>query len=199
MSQAVKRALTASQDLKPTERLVLVAIAAHESYQTGTARPSVQTIAEYVGCSVRTVQRVISKLIQLGRLVVSRVAGIATHVYRLVTGQNEDQGVSPGSHGATESGTRGDSQEVSPEVVKKDLEEVKGSAAPRRRWRDYLPSGAPKSNKSAPTNRVNAPAWAERRGAALPPVVGIERCSRHLGELAHNCRPCRSEALVGDR
>ncbi|PWR13462.1 hypothetical protein DKT69_20500 [Micromonospora sicca] len=50
MSQAVKAALLASKDLRPNERLVLVAIAAHTNRE-GQAWPSVQTIADYSGVS----------------------------------------------------------------------------------------------------------------------------------------------------
>ncbi|MEV6300392.1 helix-turn-helix domain-containing protein [Actinoplanes sp. NPDC051861] len=185
MSRAVKEALTASKDLKPTDRLVLVAIISHQNANTGTAWPSVPTIAEYVGCSIRTVQRAIGRLVKLGRLVVSQVKGIATRVYRLVTAA--PSGVTSDSQGVTDSTAGGDSQEVSPEVGEEDLEEVKGRKRPD--WRRFLP-------KTKPSNP--APTW-ERRGAALPPAVGADRCQRHLGELAHNCRCCRAEALAGDK
>ncbi|MEU8264498.1 helix-turn-helix domain-containing protein [Micromonospora sp. NPDC048999] len=83
MSQAVKAAMLASKDLGKNERLVVLAIAAHTN-QAGDAWPSVATIADYVGCSERTVQRTIAKLVPAGRLFVRKAAGISTHVYRLV-------------------------------------------------------------------------------------------------------------------
>ncbi|HEY0700422.1 MAG TPA: helix-turn-helix domain-containing protein [Micromonospora sp.] len=36
-------------------------------------------------------------------------------------------------------------------------------------------------------------------GAALPPTTDAVQCPRHRGSLAHNCGPCRSEALAGGR
>ncbi|MFG3555076.1 helix-turn-helix domain-containing protein [Micromonospora sp. NPDC047557] len=80
---AVKVALLASRDLRPNERLVLVAIAAH-SNRDGDAWPSVATIAGYAGVSVRTVQQALAKLVQLGRLVVRRVANVATRVSAMI-------------------------------------------------------------------------------------------------------------------
>ncbi|OKI43030.1 hypothetical protein A6A27_39060 [Micromonospora sp. CB01531] len=67
----MKFALLATRDLGKNERAVAIAIAAHANHE-GNAWPSVATIAEYAGCSERTVQRCLAKLVQLGRLVVSR-------------------------------------------------------------------------------------------------------------------------------
>ncbi|WP_435233015.1 helix-turn-helix domain-containing protein [Micromonospora aurantiaca (nom. illeg.)] len=183
---AVKAVLLASKDLRPNERLVLVALAAH-SNGDGDAWPSVATIAEYAGVSTRTVQRALAKLVQLGRLAVRQVANVATRVYRLVTaqpsgGDNQRQGVTNGSPG-------GDSPMVSPEVGKPN---EKNNRAGARDWRRFLPK-----NKTPQQQRPYG--YPERRGAALPPERNAERCSRHAGELAHNCRCCRSEALAGGR
>ncbi|MEV1331681.1 helix-turn-helix domain-containing protein [Micromonospora costi] len=51
-------------------------LAAHANAE-GHAWPSVATLADHAGCSERTVQRALAKLVQLGRLAVSKVAGIA--------------------------------------------------------------------------------------------------------------------------
>jgi hypothetical protein len=45
MSAAVTTALTNSEDLKPTERLVLITVVAHQNAHSSNARPSVPTIA----------------------------------------------------------------------------------------------------------------------------------------------------------
>lgn len=188
MSAAVKEAMRASRDLPKTERLVLVAIAAHANHE-GDAWPSVQTIADYVGCSTRTVQRALAKLVQLGRLVVAKVANIATRVYRLAVG-----GVTPAAPGATDLGAGatdsaagGDTLRVT-QSSEDHLEEKKRAA--RADWRRFLPK-----SKTATPQRQPYP---ERRGAALPPPsTAPGRCPRHVGQLAAHCAPCRSEALGG--
>lgn len=191
MSAAVKDALRASRDLPKTERLVLVAIAAHTNHE-GNAWPSVATIADYVGCSTRTVQRALAKLVQLGRLVVAKVAHIATRVYRLVLGEGATPsapGVTSSAAGATKSAVEGDTQDVT--QSKEDHSEVEARAGARD-WRRFLP----KTKRTAAAPRP-AP-YPERRGAALPPPsTAPGRCPRHLGQLAAHCAPCRSERLAG--
>ncbi|MET7749935.1 helix-turn-helix domain-containing protein [Micromonospora sp. NPDC005367] len=183
---AVKVALLASRDLRANERLILVAIAAHTN-RDGDAWPSVATIAEYAGVSTRTVQRCLVKLVQLGRLVVRQVANVTTRVYRLVTGQ--PAGGDSERQGVTNGGPGGDSPKVSPEVGE-DQTKLKGRAAARD-WRRFLPK-----NKTPQQQPCGYP---ERRGAALPPDRRTDRCPRHIGERADNCRCCRSEALAVGR
>ncbi|AVT39385.1 helix-turn-helix domain-containing protein [Plantactinospora sp. BB1] len=181
---AVKAALLASKDLRPNERLVLVAIAAHTN-RDGDAWPSVATIADYAGVSTRTVQRCLAKLVQLGRLAVRQVANIATRVYRLVSGQRaggDDQG-----QGVTDDGPRGDSRSVSPEVVE-DQSKLKGRAAARN-WRQWIKPNTPPQRQSY--------GYPERRGAALPVANRADQCPKHRGSPAGNCGPCRSEGLGG--
>lgn len=191
MSQAVKTALLATKDLGKNERAVVIAIAAHAN-QEGDAWPSVATIANYVGCSARTVQRTLVKLVNLGRLIVRQVAGIATRVYRLVLGPLAPQRVTQGAAGVTDpqSGVTnqpagGDSQNgsVSPEVGKSN-EKLKRAGA--RDWRRFIPK-----------NKNTTPGYPERKGAALPPPPGGDRCQKsgHVGQLVGRCAPCRSEAL----
>ncbi|MFD6640294.1 helix-turn-helix domain-containing protein [Micromonospora chalcea] len=187
----MKQALLATRDLGKNERAVAIAIAAHAN-QEGNAWPSVATLAEYAGCSERTVQRALAKLVQLGRLVVSKVAGIATRVYRLVLGQGVPSaapGVTNQPEGVTNRAARGDSQADTRSG--EDQGKLKTGASARD-WRRFLPK-----NKNTP--RTAGYPYPERRGAALPPVAGTEQCPRHRGSLATNCGPCRSEALAGGR
>jgi DNA-binding transcriptional MocR family regulator len=186
MSQPVKAALLATRDLRGTDRLVVLAIAAHTN-QAGDAWPSVQTIADYVGVSERTVQRALARLVQAGRLAVRQVAGIVTRVYRLVVDgvTSAIKGVTSGAAGATDQAPKGDTENgsVSPEGEAGLKEKPRASARDWRRW--------------IPKNKATAdPA---RRGAAPPPPPGAGQCPRHRGSLAHNCGPCRSEALAGAR
>ncbi|MEH0985329.1 helix-turn-helix domain-containing protein [Micromonospora sp. CPCC 205556] len=181
MSLVVKAVLLATRDLGKNERAVAIAVAAHANHE-GNAWPSVATIAEYAGCSERTVQRCLAKLVQLGRLVVTKVAGIATRVYRLVTGQ----GVTEQPAGVTDPAGRGDSQRV---TRSSEDHPKKKAPASGRDWRRFLPK-----NK-----QTSALAYVERRGAALPPLLDVNRCHRpgHSGQPAHNCGPCRAERLGG--
>ncbi|MGC4792550.1 helix-turn-helix domain-containing protein [Micromonospora saelicesensis] len=188
---AVKDALRASHDLKPTERLVLVAIVAHANAE-GEAWPSVATVADYVGCSERTVQRALRRLVEVGRLVVRKVANIATRVYRLVIGEGDTTGregdISTGEGDI--SAREGDALRVTQRSLEDHSEAGKPRAA-RADWRRFLP----KSKNPNPAPRPYG--YPERRGAALPPAAGTDRCPRHIGQTAAHCSPCRSEALGG--
>lgn len=193
MSQAVKAAMLATKGLGKNERAVAIAIAAHTN-RAGDAWPSVATIAEYADCSERTAQRAIAKLISLGRLAWRHVAGIATRVYRLVV--DAVQGVTPGtagvtndSAGATDQAAGGDSQGD----TRSGEEDPKMKRAGARDWRRWIP----KSKNPA----AGRPPYPERRGAALPPPPGGDRCQKrgHEGQIAGRCIPCRSEALAGAR
>lgn len=179
MSQPVKQALLASRDLRGTDRLVVLAIAAHTN-QAGDAWPAVATIADYVGVSERTVQRALVRLVQAGRLAVRQVAGIVTRVYRLVIDEvtSAIKGVTSAAARATDQPAGGDSPTVSPEV--EDHQKMKRAGA--RDWRSWIPKS--KNPRGG---------WPERRGADLPPARGTGQCHRHRGSLAHNCGPCRSE------
>ncbi|MFG1993118.1 helix-turn-helix domain-containing protein [Actinoplanes sp. NPDC048988] len=186
--QLVKAALLASRDLKRTERDVMVTIAAHGNGQ-GDSWPSVETIAEYVGKSVRTIQRVLAHLVKLGRIV-ARLRSGATTVYRLTKAAiaavakvttNPRQN---GGQGVTDHGTRGDSQngDVSPEVALEAGKPSKGAATRPRWW----PKGRQSQNQ-APTHETYRP-----QRAAL--------CVRHGGRYARgavDCRPCAVDARIG--
>ncbi|WP_327031825.1 helix-turn-helix domain-containing protein [Micromonospora ureilytica] len=187
---AVKVALLASKDLTKTERLVLVALAAHANVETGDSFPSVATLADLVGCSTRTIQRALAKLVALGRVVIRQVATIATRVYRLVR-----QTVTPGGD---IQGPRGDNQSVGDDiqaVTRRGFEETKKNYKGRA---DALRRFLPGVKNNNPQQRQPY-GYPERRGAALPPDRRTDRCPRHIGELANNCRCCRSEALAGGR
>ncbi|MGN9917669.1 helix-turn-helix domain-containing protein [Micromonospora palomenae] len=194
---AVRAVMLASRDLPKTERFVLLAIAAHTNYQTGEAFPSVATIAEHAGVSPRTVHRVLAKLVQLGRLVVRKVAGIASNVYRVVVatvtpttpGSAIPAGGSaiPGPGSATEGGN------LAREALE-DQSKLKGRAAALRR---FLPGA--KSNNPPQQRQTTTYGYPERRGAALPVADRAEQCPSHRGSPRGNCGPCRSEALAGGR
>ncbi|MFC0030084.1 helix-turn-helix domain-containing protein [Micromonospora chaiyaphumensis] len=184
MSLAVKGALLATKDLGKNERAVAIAIAAHANHE-GKAWPSVATIANYAGCSERTVQRCLTKLVQLGHLAVSKVAGIATRVYRLVAGAGRTgtaSAVTNQQGRVTDSASRGDRQGVTGSLEDQSMKD-------RR---------APVSDRFAPQRKqTRAPGCAERGGAAPPMTGGGRRCSRpgHIGQPAGRCIPCRSEAI----
>ncbi|WP_425698885.1 helix-turn-helix domain-containing protein [Micromonospora trifolii] len=192
MSVAVKSALLATRDLGKNERAVAIAIAAHANHE-GHAWPSVATLAEYAGCSERTVQRALAKLVQLGRLVVAKVAGIATRVYRLVAGQgvtDAASGVTNQPAGVTDQASGGDNQGVTRSGEDQGKKKAGASA---RDWRRFIPRN---KNTNPGTN-----GFPERKGAALPMTAGGDRCAKpgHVGQPAGRCIPCRSEALAGAR
>ncbi|MET7969764.1 helix-turn-helix domain-containing protein [Micromonospora sp. NPDC005305] len=184
MSLAVKDALLATKGLGKNERAVAIAIAAHANHE-GKAWPSVATIANYAGCSERTVQRCLTKLVQLGRLAMSKAAGIATRVYRLVTGDGRTgtaSGVTNQQGRATNSTSGGDSQGVTRSLEDQSMKD-------RR---------APNRDRFTPQRKqTRAPGCAEPGGAAPPMTGDGRRCSRpgHIGQPAGRCIPCRSEAI----
>ncbi|KXK63331.1 hypothetical protein AWW66_03190 [Micromonospora rosaria] len=188
MSRHVKAALKATKGLGKNERLVAVAIAAHMN-TAGDAWPSVATIADHADCSERTVQRAIAKLISLGRIAWRKVADIPTRVYRFVAAAV--QGVpSTGPAGVSNSGAEvpdpaGGGATLAVTRSSEGVKEKKPRGA--RDWRQWIPK-----TKATPTP--------ERRGVPSPPQQGTVRwCPQHQGSLAHNCGPCRSEALAGAR
>ncbi|WP_433530752.1 helix-turn-helix domain-containing protein [Micromonospora sp. CA-263727] len=190
MSAAVKAALLATKDLDKNARAVAIAIAAHANAD-GVAWPSVATLADYAGCSERTVQRALAKLVQLGRLAVSKVAGIATRVYRLLTAS----GVPSAAPGVPDRGTGVSDRRAggdSPSVTRSSEDHVEEKKRAARDWRRFLPMNKP---------ATAGPAFAERRGAALPMSSGGDRCQRpgHVGQPAVRCVPCISEAKAGSR
>ncbi|SCG38849.1 helix-turn-helix domain-containing protein [Micromonospora coxensis] len=181
----MKAALLASKDLRATERLVLVAVAAHANRE-GDAWPSVATIAEYAGVSVRTVQRALAKLVHLGRLAVRQVATIATRVYRLITRHPTTAGGDNQQPGVTPTRPRGDTHDLSPEA--EDHTKTTGRTAARN-WRRILPTNRPAAQ----------PHGTPQRGAALPVTTKAGQCPQHRGNPASNCGPCRSERLAPPR
>lgn len=199
MSLAVKQALLDSHDLGKNERLVLLTLAAHANLKSGDARPSVRTIARYIGCSERTVQRALAKLVQLGRVVVRKVAGIAEKVYRLIAGQpqqgasNQPARVTNSEAGVPNPASGGDSHGCHPKLEEGEEEKTHVRAGGRLNWRRYIPQ------RDSNPDSQRRPSYPERRGAALPPDRRTDQCPTHLGQPAHNCAPCRSEALGGVR
>lgn len=189
MSQAVKAALLATKDLGKNERAVAIAIAAHANRE-GHAWPSVATIAEYAGCSERTVQRALARLVQAGRLAVTTASGIATRVYRLLTARASTSpegvterapGVTDQDAGVTDSAPGGDSLAVTRSSEVQGEEKRAGA----REWRQWVKPKTPRERTAY-----------ERRGAALPVADRADQCPRHRGSPAQNCGPCRSERIA---
>jgi hypothetical protein len=174
MSQHVKAAMLATKGLGKNDRAVAVAIAAHMN-KAGDAWPSVATIAEYADCSERTVQRSIARLINLGRIAWRQVAAAVQGV------TSTGPGVTNDSVGAPDRAAGGDSQGGT-RSGEGDLKERKPRGA--RDWRSWIPKSKPGSDPV-------------RRGAALPPPSRDGQCPEHRGWLAHNCGPCRADALAG--
>ncbi|MFC4067995.1 helix-turn-helix domain-containing protein [Actinoplanes subglobosus] len=199
VGQLVKAALLSSRDLKKSERDALVAIMAHGNGY-GVAQPSVPGVAEYVGCSERTIQRIITKLVDLGRLVVTRVKGCKT-LYRLpaaalalVVKPAEASAQDPrqnGTQGVTDHGTSGDSRSegLAPEVGL----EVGEENLSRERTQDQNP--APMTEVAPPARKRRfgdwkTPGWFN--GKRILPTTA-ERCPvvGHEHMWASNCAACK--------
>ncbi|MCI4066129.1 helix-turn-helix domain-containing protein [Micromonospora sp. R77] len=183
----MKATLLASKDLRPTERLIMVAIAAHTN-RDGDAWPSVATIADYAGVSVRTVQRTLAKLVHLGRLAVRQVASVATRIYRLLTGRPGTLGGDNQRGGVPNDATRGDSHGLSPEAEEDHM---------KLRGHRTVPAGHRQPPRGHIPQRTATSSGALRRPAASSFVRTADHCPHHRGSLAANCGPCRSELLAG--
>ncbi|MCI4066305.1 helix-turn-helix domain-containing protein [Micromonospora sp. R77] len=174
----MKATLLASKGLRPTERLIMVAIAAHTN-RDGDAWPSVATIADYAGVSVRTVQRTLAKLVHLGRLAVRQAASLATRIYRLLSGQPDTPGGDNQRDGVPNDAVRGDTHTVSPEAGEDHMKlrgqrtEPGGHRLPPR---SHLPQQA--FTSSGALRRPVAPSVARAAdqcpttAAAWPPIAG---------------------------
>ncbi len=96
------KAMTWVWDNSPTagtERLVLLAIADTADDNGGNAWPSIPTLARKTRLDVRTVQRVIRRLVGADQLRVDTAAGRAgTNVYTLVLDQQDRSGLDPGDN-----------------------------------------------------------------------------------------------------
>ncbi|MFY1687459.1 helix-turn-helix domain-containing protein [Plantactinospora sp. WMMB782] len=178
MSAVVKRALLGAAGLRANERLVLVAVAAHADADGRNAFPSVDTIAELAGVARRTVQRVLARLVELGHLIIDRSRGRRTNVYALAQPRQDGPAtVSP------QPATVSIERPTVPPKVTPDVKSLRKILEARSRA-SGAPSGAP-------------PHPATRGGAALPVARRADQCPRHRGAPAHNCGPCRAEALGG--
>ncbi|MFC4144828.1 helix-turn-helix domain-containing protein, partial [Micromonospora mangrovi] len=150
--------------------------------------PSVATIADYAGVSVRTVQRTLAKLVNLGRLAVRQVATLATRIYRLLSGRPDTSGGDIPRSGVTDDATRGDTHRLSPEA-EEDHKKLRGHRS--------VPSGRRLSLRNRLPRQTSSASGAAGRPAASSVARTADHCPRHRGSLATHCGPCRSEMLAG--
>ncbi|XVU30550.1 helix-turn-helix domain-containing protein [Actinoplanes sp. CA-054009] len=169
----------------------------------GDGWPSVDTIAEYVGCSARTIQRLLPKLVAAG-ILVARLRRGASTVYRLAKDilkrllGDDSSAVDPrqnANRGATKHGATPDSQtgDVSPEVA---LEVAKPpKRAPRGRW----PFGRSQNQTPAPMIGSPSPGNSPVHETFRPSRTAL--CGRHGGRRdvtpsASHCQPCAIDARL---
>lgn len=158
-----------------SELLVLLAIADCASDDGTKAWPSVATLARKCRVDGRTVQRIIRRLSEAGHLVVEASAG--------GRGSNRYAVVMTGGELSTPPADRHPGQSATGDT-----------ATPPHPRQD---AGAPPAQPCHP-NVLEPPLNPKRaRGAANPPPRGARRCSRHLGQLAKSCGPCRADQLAG--
>lgn len=96
MSFKLVKSIIRSEQQSPTHKLVLIVIADHTNEsKSGTAWPSIETIAAYVGLKRRQVQRILRDLEEEGQIKVwKRNAIMGTNRYQIIK-----EGVSPMTRG----------------------------------------------------------------------------------------------------
>lgn len=245
MSRLIKTVLRESTDLRPTDRAVLLAVAAHANADGADAWPSFRTIAELAGVSPRTAQRSVCRLVNGGRLTISyQSRGRVSNRYRVACSnhatvtrstKNATASEQPANH---DSAPRGTTQKTRSEDPKPPT--PKAAPSPARHVLMALPAGWERISKGeqkrlaplvaaalaagwsadALVSKIAAGSADEVRsvygvlrhrlanigkpiaapgGAALPPPASAAKCSRHVGQFAAHCAPCRSEVLAGER
>ncbi|MET7399151.1 helix-turn-helix domain-containing protein [Dactylosporangium sp. NPDC005572] len=156
-----------------TALIVLLAIADHAD-DDGVGFPSIPTLAAKARLDERTIQRIIRRLVGAGQLRIldGTAGGRRSNTYQLVMDRTEAISTPPADCHPGDSPPVAESGHPSPGEI--------ATPAPAESCRPNIIQ--PSSN---------------RRGAALPPTVGTERCPEHVGQLASNCGACRSLVLAG--
>ncbi|MFI7661794.1 helix-turn-helix domain-containing protein [Micromonospora parva] len=223
--EAVSWALNDAPDVPPACLAVLIGLANHAHANGRAAYPSQERLAHYARKSTRSVR---TDLATLGRLGIIR-RGDQRHVAYLPTDRRpvvwdlamERRRTVPGSLDPFAEPQPGRPTEV-PEPVdnrpeadfppvatgrKHSVERPEADFPTDRKQASYKPS----LNHKEPSFRASAGESSPKingkktftpralTGAALPVQRDAEQCPRHRGSSAHNCGPCRSEALAGGR
>jgi hypothetical protein len=127
----------------------------------------------------RTVQRIIRRLVDGGHLLVDGTAGgRGSNLYTIVMARPDELSTPPADRHPRQSATGGDL----PPHPRQDA----GAPPAQLRHPNVLD---PSLNKKRARTRA--------RGAANPPPRGAARCTRHLGQFAESCGPCRADRLAG--
>lgn len=207
--EAVSWALNDAPDVPPQCLAVLIGLANHAHANGRAAYPSQERLAHYARKSTRSVRTDLATLERLGLI----RRGDQRHVAHLPTDRRpvvwdlamERRRTVPASLDPFAEPQSGRPAEI-PEPVDNRAEagfppvptgRKQASKRPEagfrtdRKQASYKPSL--NHQEPSPRSRPNG------GGAALPTDPRAGQCPRHRGSLAHNCGPCRSEALAGDR
>jgi hypothetical protein len=157
-----------------SDLLMMLAIADCANDDGANAWPSVATLARKCRIDERTVQRVIRRLVTGGHLMVAKQGGgRGTNVYRVVI----------------------DELSTPPAICHPGSLPPVASAPPHPRRSSVTAAPAQLRHPNVLEPSKNRPT--RTRGAALPSTGAT--CTRHLGQPAHACAPCRSERIGANR
>jgi hypothetical protein len=171
-----------------TERLVLLAIADCAADDGTNAWPALSTLARKTLLDERTVRRIIRRLEDGGHLAVAVAAGPnGTNRYAVIMSGGTPGQSAPRSECPPGNSTRPPDTATPPPPGH--------SRAPRTSLN--VPLTSKRASARANSSGRQPSAVSLSRGAALPPPSQApERCSRHRGQYAGFCGPCRSEAVA---
>jgi len=179
--EAVSWALSEAPNVPPSCVAVLVGLANHADADGRGAWPSQATLAKYARKSERAVRADLAQLETLGLIVRAERGSKRTIVWNLAMARL-----------AASTTPAGSTPPATPEASFRPARKpTSAEPAFNRQGTNTARSARDFSNGK---NRWTPP---ERRGAALPPPAGGDRCPKpgHVGQVAGRCIPCRSEAL----
>ncbi|MBQ0893437.1 helix-turn-helix domain-containing protein [Micromonospora sp. U56] len=198
--------LNDAPDVPPQCLAVLIGLANHAHANGRAAYPSQERLAHYARKSVRSVQNDLKTLAGLGlirrgdqRHTAFLPADRRPVVYDLAMERRRPLPGALDPFAEPQSGRPSEAPQPAADRGEADCAPVSDRGEARSRTgRSVLPTGAKRaSGEPSLTVQNQERARSLRGGAALPTDPRAGQCPRHRGSPAHNCGPCRAEALGG--